>query len=487
MEKAGKGITLLGLGPGNPELLTREAWALLNSISEIYLLTAHHSAVHAFPEDLQIHSFDDMFGFESNYSNVIEHIVQIIIGLGHRLEGVVYGVPGHPLITEVTGPEVFRQARVEGLPIRLIEGVSLIDSTLSSIGLQASPQMTIVSALELETKYHPLFPPNFPTLITQIHSKESLKKIKTTLLALYPGNHLVQLIHAGGTSDAIVEHLPLNQIDHSNKTGLMTTLFLPPLGVHTSFEEFQELIAHLRSPGGCPWDREQSHQSLRRNLMEETYETLEAIDRADVELMKEEFGDLLLQIILHAQIASENDEFIMADVIKGIYTKLVYRHPHVFGNLDLKDAQRVIENWERLKALERGEDEKKEKGLLDGVSTSMPALAVAEAYQRRTARVGFDWPGIEGVIKKIKEEIEEFRDAEGDDAKVEEIGDILFAIANLARWVDVDPEAALRNANEQFRKRFAVIETEAKQRGKQLTDMTFEEMDEIWEQAKKKY
>jgi len=347
--------------------------------------------------------------------------------------------------------------------------------------------MTIIDATELETEYHPLSPPNFPALITRFNSNVSLKQVKTSLLSLYPDDHPVQFVHTGGLAGITVEHLPLNQIDQGNMTEVMTILYLPPLGIHTSFEEFQELIAHLRSPEGCPWDREQTHQSLRRNLMEETYETLEAIDQADVQLMQEEFGDLLLQIILHAQIASENDEFTMSDVIKGIYTKLVHRHPHVFGDVDLKDAQLVIENWERLKALERGESEKKEKGLLDGVSTSMPALAVADTYQRRAARVGFDWREIEGVIEKVKEEIEEFRDAERDEAKIEEIGDILFSIVNLARWVDVDPEAALRNANNQFRQRFALIEAEAKHRGIQLNDLTFEEMNEIWEKAKKKY
>lgn len=486
MEETRKGITLLGLGPGNPELVTREAWSLLNSISEIYLLTTHHLSVRELPEVLQIHSFDGIYGREVEYTEIIEHIVQTILELGRRPEGVVYGIPGHPLISEATGPEIYKRAKAEGLPIRLIEGINLTDSALSEIRLQTTPYFAVVDALELEIKYHPLFPPHFPALITNIYSKRSLEKIKTILLTQYPPDHPVQLVFWGKTTNAIVKHLSLDQIDQSDKTGFMTTLFLPPLRIHTSFEEFQELIALLRSPEGCPWDREQSHKSLRRNLMEEAYETLEAIDQADINLMQEEFGDLLLQIVLHTQIASENDDFTMSDVIEGVYTKLVHRHPHVFGDEDLKDAKLVIENWERLKAIERGENQKKEKGLLDGISTSMPALSVADAYQRRAARVGFDWSGIEGVIEKVKEEIEEFINAKGDNANDEEIGDILFSIVNLARCVDVDPEAALRNANAKFRRRFAVIEQEAEKKGKQLIDMTFEEMDEIWEQAKKK-
>ncbi|MGD8457653.1 MAG: nucleoside triphosphate pyrophosphohydrolase [Anaerolineales bacterium] len=486
MEETGKGIILLGLGSGRPELVTHEAWSILNSISTIYLLTTQHPVVQKLPEDLQIHSFDEIFRSEEDNSSVSEQIIQTIMELGRRPEGVVYGIPGHPLVTEATGPEIYRQAKVEGLPIRLIEGVSLIDSYFSIIEMGKISKIVIVDAQELEKKYHPLFPPNFPVLITNINSIGSLKKIKITLLTQYPPDHSVQLMKIGRTSDPIVQHVLLDKIDQSDKIELLATLFLPPLGFHTSYEEFQELISHLRSPDGCPWDREQSHQSLRRNLMEETYEVLEAIDRADVGMMQEEFGDLLLQITLHAQIASENEEFNMSDVIKGIYTKLVHRHPHVFGDEDIKDAQLVIENWEKLKAIERGEEQKKEKGLLDGISTSMPALAVADAYQRRAARVGFDWPGIEGVIEKVKEEIEEFLIAKGKNASEEEIGDILFSIVNLARWVDVDPESALRNVNEKFRRRFTFIEEEAVNRGKQLIDLTLEEMDEIWERAKKK-
>jgi tetrapyrrole methylase family protein/MazG family protein len=485
MKTKAKGIILLGLGPGNPDLLTREVWSLLNSISEIYLLTTHHSSVQGFPKGLQVHSFDNILDGEEDYQKVLDHIVRTVIELGCRPEGVVYGVPGHPFIAEATSQEIYQRAKAEGLPVELIEGISLIGPTLAAIGLDQSSHISVVPMLELVSNYHPLNPPNFPAIITQIHSKISLSRVKTTLLALYPSNHPVQLVHAAGTPNLAVENLPLDQIDQSEKVGILTSLYVPQLGVHTSFEEFQELIAHLRSPEGCPWDREQSHQTLRRNLMEETFEALEAIDRADPELMQEEFGDLLLQITLHAQIASENGDFTMSDVIKGIYSKLVHRHPHVFGDMDLKDAQVVIKNWERLKALERGENEQKEKGLLEGIPTSMPALAVADAYQRRAARVGFDWPKIEGVIDKIKEEIDEFMNSDGKKAQVEEIGDILFAVANMARWVDIDPEAALRSANEQFRIRFAVIESEAQRSGKQLSDMTLEEMDEIWHRAKK--
>jgi tetrapyrrole methylase family protein/MazG family protein len=221
--------------------------------------------------------------------------------------------------------------------------------------------------------------------------------------------------------------------------------------------------------------------------MEEAYEALNAIDQDDPVKMQEEFGDLLLQVVLQAQIAAEYGEFTMSDVIKSIHAKLVRRHPHVFGDEDLRDTQGVIKNWERLKALEREENDLESNGLLDGISTAMPALAVADAYQRRAARVGFDWPEIEGVIDKVLEEIGEFQQAEGKEDQGEEIGDIFFALANLARWVGVDPEAALRETNAKFHQRFAVIEDETQKLGKQLSDMTLEEMDEIWERTKGKF
>jgi len=221
--------------------------------------------------------------------------------------------------------------------------------------------------------------------------------------------------------------------------------------------------------------------------MEEAYEAISAIDEDDPVKMQEEFGDLLLQVVLQAQIAAEYGEFTMSDVIQSIHAKLVRRHPHVFGDEDLRDTQGVIKNWERVKALEREENELGSNGLLDGISTAMPALAVADAYQRRAARVGFDWPGIEGVIEKVLEEIGEFQQADGKEDQGEEIGDIFFALANLARWVGVDPETALREANAKFHRRFAVIEDETQKLGKQLSDMTLEEMDEIWERTKGKY
>lgn len=486
MGKNSKGIIILGLGPGDTSLLTRQAWTLLNSVSEVYVRTSLHPAVREFPVDVKIYTFDDFIKEEEEITHAFEKIVTKVLKLGQRAEGVVYAVPGHPSIDEVTSSEIIFRAKEEGIPVKLIEGVSLFGHSLSTIEQTGVLHFSIIDSLELGERYFPPFPPNIPILITHVYSKTILEKVMTTLMTLYPGDHPVQLIHGIGSNDIVLESSSLQQIDQTETISWATSLYLPPLEVYTSFEEFQELIAHLRSPDGCPWDREQTHKTLRRNLLEETYEVLHAIDMESPRMMQEELGDLLLQVTLHAQIAAENQEFTMSDILQDIHTKLVRRHPHVFGDIDLGDAQSVIAHWEQIKAVERRENEHETNGLLDGIPVAMPALAVADAYQRRAARVGFDWPEIGGVIEKIKEELDEFQVANEKTAQMEEIGDILFAVANLARWLGVDPESALRETNEKFKKRFSVIETEAQKSGKNLSDMTLVEMDDIWEQSKKK-
>jgi tetrapyrrole methylase family protein/MazG family protein len=281
----------------------------------------------------------------------------------------------------------------------------------------------------------------------------------------------------------LVETLPLYEIDRSPHVGLLTTLYVPPLGAGTSFEAFQEIIAHLRAPDGCPWDREQTHQSLRSNLLEEAYETLTALDADNPRAMCEEFGDLLLQIVLHTQIASEQGEFKMPEVLRGIHDKIVHRHPHVFGDVAVDGVGEVLRNWESLKAEERKANGKAEAGLLDSVPVALPALLLAQEYQRRAARVGFDWPDIQGVLDKVHEEVDEVRSA-GKEQQAAEIGDLLFAVVNLARWCEADAESVLRETSARFRGRFSAIERTARTQGRKVSEMSLAEMDEIWEAAK---
>ncbi len=310
-----------------------------------------------------------------------------------------------------------------------------MEPTLSALGLDPFPHTTLIDALELAVSHVPLFPTSAPALIAQVHSREIASQVKLTLLSLYPDEHPVMLVHAAGTSQQSVEQLKLYQIDRDKKIGLLTALYLPPLCKQTSFEAFLEVVAHLRAPEGCPWDREQTHRSLRDDLLEETYEALTALDTEDVDGMREEFGDLILLILLQTQIASDEGEFTIADVLKGINTKIVRRHPHVFGEVKLSDDYAVLTNWERLKAEERQENGKAEKSLLDGVALALPALVQAQIYQKRAARVGFDWPDVSGVLDKLHEELGEVDSAPDENERAMELGDLLFATVNLARSV----------------------------------------------------
>ena len=246
------------------------------------------------------------------------------------------------------------------------------------------------------------------------------------------------------------------------------------------------MVARLRAPDGCPWDMEQTHTSLRKYLLEETYEALEALDAEDPDALREELGDLMLQIVLHAQIGVEEGEFSMADVLQGINQKIVRRHPHVFGEVKISGVDGVLQNWQKLKEQERFENGVGEtKGMLDGVPKILPALSQSQEIQDRAARVGFDWSEIEPVYAKLFEEIEEVRQADSDESRTGELGDLLFAVVNLVRWYKVDAESALRAANAKFRRRFGYIEKRAREAGRELTGMTLAEMDKWWDEAKR--
>ena len=248
-------------------------------------------------------------------------------------------------------------------------------------------------------------------------------------------------------------------------------------------ESFQEIVAHLRAPDGCPWDREQTHTSLRKHMLEEAYEAIAAMDSNDFSAMREEFGDLLLQIMLNSQIAAEEGEFGINDVIKGIHDKIVRRHPHVFGDVKVDGVDGVLANWEKIKEDERTVNQIA-GGLLDGVPLSLPALSQAQEYQDRAARVGFDWHEIQGVLDKIREEVEEVRQSESAAEFAAELGDLFFALVNLARWKGADAESALRGTNARFKRRFESIERAARKQGVRVSDLSLEQMEALWQQAK---
>ena len=250
----------------------------------------------------------------------------------------------------------------------------------------------------------------------------------------------------------------------------------------SQFSSLVDIIARLRAPDGCPWDRKQTHASLRETLLEECYEVLEALDGGDSRKLCDELGDLLMQIFLHTQIATETGEFKLGNVVRGINSKLVHRHPHIFGAKKVKDAEEVALNWEALKQEER------EAGtsILDSVPKQMPALGYSQAIQRRVAQVGFDWENIDGVIEKLAEEVRELKQADSQEARAWEFGDLLFTLVNIARRLGVDSEAALREANQRFYRRFSYMEEVCRQRGVNIGNLPFTEQNVLWEEAKKR-
>ena len=252
----------------------------------------------------------------------------------------------------------------------------------------------------------------------------------------------------------------------------------------SEFQTLVDIVALLRAPGGCPWDREQTHESLKRNLLEETHEALEAIDGGDPEVLTEELGDLLVQIAFHADIAREAGTFEMGDVVERINRKLIRRHPHVFADEKVSDAREVERNWERIKAEERAASGNR-KSPVDGIPASLPALVAAQLMQDRVARAGFEWDDISGVLDKLTEEVEELRRAETQEEKVHELGDVFFVLVNLSRWIDTHAEDVLRQANNRFRSRYLGMEQLASERGLDFESLPLVEKEGLWQEVKR--
>lgn len=476
-------ITVVGLGPGDPEQISRQAWRLLCAAPKVFLRTGVHPAVASIDFSGELVTFDDRYlqaaSFEEVYQQISEQLLAEVDSRGE----VVYAVPGDPTVGEATVTILREQAKRAGIEFKIVHGVSFIEPCLAALNLDALDGLVVEDALTLMDRYHPSFPPDQHVLISQIHSQLIASELKLTLMNQYPAEQPVVLIMAAGTDEQKVEKRSLFELDRGFDDSSMACLYLPPLEQAGSFEAFQELVAHLRSPQGCPWDREQTHLSLRQHMLEEAFEVLEALDSEEPNELEEELGDLMLQLVLQTQIAAEQGEFLMADVLAGIHEKLVRRHPHVFGDVDVEDVPEVLSNWEGIKAAER-EDNGSDKSALSGVPKSLPALAQAEEFQSRAARLGFDWPHQSGVLAKIDEEFEEIAAAEDDTARAAEMGDLLFAVVNYARWLGVDPEAALRTANARFRQRFERVEQLAKAEGATMSEYSIEQLEAFWQQAK---
>ena len=481
-------ITILGLGPGDPAHLTRQAWRVLAETSEVYLRTRRHPTVAGLPARLTLHSFDHLYESSEDFSRVYEAIAGQIMALGRRPEGVLYAVPGHPLVGESSVQRILAHAQEEGQEVCLVEGLSFVEPVLSLLGIDGLAGLQLADATDLAVAHHPLLDPDRPVLVGQLYGRRLASEVKLTLMNSYPDGHLVTLVQAAGTVEGTTVSVPLFELDRDPWLDHLTTLYVPPLSQPGGLPALQDTVARLRAPDGCPWDRAQTHQSLRPNLLEETYEVLAALDEEDVDKLCEELGDLLMQVAMHVQIATEEGAFRFADVIGQITTKLKRRHPHVFGDLEVNGTADVLRHWEAIKASERAVPGQEDvyHSRLEGVPSILPALARAQALGERAARAGFDWPDVAGVLDKVGEEVAELRGSHDPETQAQELGDLLFSLVNVARWLGVDAESALRGACDRFVHRYTSMERDAHDRGLDLAAMTLAEQDALWDKAKRR-
>lgn len=473
-------ITVVGLGPGDGRFLTREAWQVLSEADTVWLRTDRHPAVADLPPTVTVASFDAIYDAAESFEQVYSHIVAELLAKA-QTEDVVYAVPGHPHMGESTVTALAAAALEAGIEVKIVSGLSFVEPMLTAVSLDGLDGLQIFDAIELLAFHYPPISPDTPLLLGQVYSRLVAGDLKLVLTAVYPEEHPVQLIHAAGMPGQLIEEVPLYAIDRSEHINHQTSLIVPPLPYPASLPALAETVAILRSPDGCPWDQEQTPQSMRSGFLEEASEVLEALDTADNDLLREELGDMFYHLVMQTQMAAEEEIFRLPDVIAGIDAKLRHRHPHVWGDVTVADSQEVVRNWEAIKQEEKGA---RSASLVDNIPQTLPALTYSQKLQERVAQIGFDWPHVTGVLEKLHEEIEELQAAQSPVERQDELGDVLFVLVNLARWLNVDAESALRQANQKFSHRFRQVEQLAAQRDIDLTQLDLAGIDLLWDEVK---
>ena len=473
-------ITVVGLGPGNPNRVTTETLQAISSIKKKFLRTSQHPS--AFVVD-DAQSFDHLYEAATSFDEVYRTIADTLLSEAHAHQHVLYAVPGSPLILERTVALLRAQNDVD---IEVLPAISFLDDVWRALSID--PVESSVRLIDGHT--FPVSAAGYTgaALVAHTHANWVLSDIKLSIDDIDPDTPVVLLHHVGLPDEQLV-HTTWSDMDRTIEADHLTSLWIPALGTPVAEEmvKFHALARTLRDE--CPWDMEQTHQSLVRYLLEETYEVIDAIGNLKVDDPSsdddfiEELGDLLYQIEFHAAIAEEQGRFTMADVARTVHDKLVSRHPHVFGDVEVSSSTDVEANWEAIKKAEKPE----RTGIFDGVVTGAPSLSFAAKVQQRAARAGFDWPNVEGPLEKVSEETLEVRGAiinADPEATATEIGDLLFAVVNVARHLDIDPEGALRSAVHKFRSRVEAVESLATDRGLVMAEMSLEQLDELWEVVK---
>ena len=465
-------VVCVGLGPAGPELITEQTRRELDGDSPVWLRTRVHPAA----TDIDAAgAFDDVYESAETFGEVYATIVDRLVREATEHGRIVYAVPGSPVVAEHTVELLGDDERVE---VQVLASMSFLELSWTALGIDPMAEsVTIVDALQLVEHAASR---RGPLLITQVHSATVLEDVILVLDDLDPGT--VTVLQGLGTSDQVVIEVEWSELREAFAPDHLTTLWVPKLAepIGAAFQRFEVLVHRLRQD--CPWDREQTHGSLRPHLLEETYEVLEALDAveaaSDDDLLsayvdlEEELGDLLFQVFIHTELAGEHGAFTLADVATGVHDKLHDRHPHVFGDAD---ASTTIGNWEQSKQQEKGRD-----SALDGIPVALPALVEALKTQRRAASVGFSGPDLEWAFADVDEELAEVRE----DPSEHEVGDLLFAAVQVARMLEVDAEQALRGATDRFASRFRHVEFLAKTDDLDLAQQPQEALHKLWQQAK---
>lgn len=477
-------LTVLGLGPaGLDRLRSGDLDVLLDPAVSVIVRTEEHPAASQLSERRPIIACDDLYEAADDFDEVYDAIVERVLAAA-RSGPVVYAVPGSAVVGERAVTRLIAAAGAGGIPCALIPGESFIEMACATVGID--PIADGLQILDARNLPDPL-PLHLPSFITQIDSPFVAGEVALALGRTLPEPAPLVMLDRIGDEDGTSIEMTVADLSRA-ATGPRTTLYVPASDVG-----WLGLIATSRVlRAECPWDGKQTHHTLVSHLLEETYETVDAIGALSVDapngavdlgayaVLEEELGDLLLQIVFHATLAAEAGAFDVDEVAEGIRRKIVHRHPHVFGDVVATEVGEVLANWEELKNAE-----KNRTSLMDDIPTALPGIARADKIQRRVAAVGFDWPNDEPVFAKVEEELEELRAVRTDrERATAELGDLLFSAVNLARHLDVDPEIALARANDTFVERFRVVEQLAEGEDLRLRDCDLSVLDRLWEASK---
>ncbi|MBU9722001.1 MULTISPECIES: nucleoside triphosphate pyrophosphohydrolase [Bacillaceae] len=482
-------ISIVGLGAGDINQLPLGLYKELKNANKVLVRTMDHPVIQQLTDEgLTFESFDHVYESHDQFDEVYEEIVQTLLMAAE--EGpVLYAVPGHPLVAESTVQKLIQVEKKGEVELKMIGGQSFLDPMFSALKIDPIEGFQLMDGTsfkrdEIQMRQH--------LIIAQVYDSFIASEVKLTLMEKYPDDYEVVIVTAAGSNDESLVHVPLYELDRAAELSNLTAVYVPPVSeeslLYRDFDKLREVIMILRGPNGCPWDKEQTHESLKKYLLEETYEVLDAIDEGDEDHLAEELGDVLLQVMLHAQIGEDEGLFQIEDIIAHITEKMIRRHPHVFGNAEAEDADKVISQWEEIKRKEKnGEVKESEYSILSDIPNAMPSLLRALKIQKKAAKVGFDWDDEAPMWMKLQEEISEWLHEmkEGNEKSAEkELGDVLFVLVNLARFHGVDPEEALRQTNDKFIRRFQYIEKKIGDQGLRLEDQSLQTLDQLWDEAK---